>query len=401
MGNASTSAYSTGAPSTTQIEIRDVGDKIRSLKPASSILSALVTRGEMKDGDLKRSKGMIAKRVVDNVRYENYTYTPLAVIATVTSLSSTTLTLSAAAVIPARYTVMNTANFTTARIDSETSTTVKKITSFGTDAFSVTAGDVLLICMPAYEQNSSSPAMLTKSEDNIYNVLQQARFSVGISNVAKNTPTHAVKDYWAHLKMENVDEGMVKTENTLLFGNRPASGNTTTGGAVYGTGFETTRGLWNWAANSYDAENAMTPSRFRADIPQSFTLKTINGMDKVFMFAGSAINAEMQDWVNDRSILAKDGTLEKFGLKSNVFLTSEFEVELIMHDTFNQGALANQALLFKPEALRYCFLRNKDMKPNLNIQSPSTDGIQDEISGMIGVASEDAGNSMLKIKNFL
>lgn len=398
---ASTSAYTTPAPTKEQIEKRDVGDGIRDLFVANCLLMALTTKGQITNGDLKESKGLLAKRRVNNPRFGNYTYTPLATTAVVTSLSSTTLTIASAVTIPAYYTVVNTKNGTTARIDSETSTTVKEITSFGSTAFSVTAGDVLLIMAPAYPQNSSSPSILYKSEDLIYNTCQQVRFPVAISDVAKNTPTHAVSDYWARLKKISALEGMIKTENTFLFGNRPSSGNTTSGGSALTGSFESTRGLMGWAANSLNAQGAMTPAKFRKDVPGAITKKVIKGSDKVIMFAGSDINSEMQEWTNDRTITAKDGTLEKFGITSTVFKTSEFEVELVMHDAFNQGSYANQAVVFKPEALQYCYMNGKDLKLNKNIQSNSTLGVEDEIEGMIGLGCIDGGESILKITNFL
>jgi len=401
MATVYTSAKTTSASSSTQIEMRDVGDKVRSLQPANALLMALVAKGQVKDGNLTKSKGLISKRKVMDPRFENYTYTPQAVSVEATSLSGTTFTIASAVKIPKTYTLVNSVTGTTARVDSVTSTTVYEITSFGSTAFDVSAGDIVLIMAPAYNQYSSSPSIWMKDEDNIYNMCQQVRFPVAISDVSKNTPTHLAKDYWSRLKEVGLEEGLIATEKSFLFSNRPSSGNTTAGGASIGGTFETMRGLFGWSANTMNANGAMTPAIFRKEVPQNFTHKVIKGSDKVIAFAGSNINGEMQEWVNDRVITASDGTLEEFGLRSTVFKTAEFDVELVMHDAMNQGSYANQMILFKPEALEYVYMNGKDLKPNTNIQSPSTLGFEDEIEGMLSLGSVDGGNSILKITNFL
>lgn len=398
MATVSTAAYKTPTPAAAQVQKRDVADTVRDLFPASSILTALVARGEVQNGKEKKSEGMLSKREVKNVRFENYTYTPLAIEFTGSNLSSTTLTLTSTSGLTAYMTLVNTANWTTCRIDSVTNTTTLEVTSFGSSAFVlVTTADKLLAMAPAYPEYSSDPAILSKDEDNIYNVCQQVRFPVAISDVAAKTPTYLASDYWSRMKEINFKEGKRKVESMLLFSNRSSTNNVTAGGAALTGSFGTTRGARPWAANTVSMGNVMTPAKFRKEIPLAFSARTVNPNDKVICFAGSIINAQMQEWVNDRQIIAQDGTLKKFGLKSRVFSTAEFDVELVMHDLFNYGALANQMLLFVPDNLEYVYFTGKDLKPNTDIQSPSTLGFEDEFEGLLGIGTKDAGNSIMTV----
>lgn len=403
MASTISAAYKGGAPSTTQTDQRSVEDTIRDLFPAYSLFTALVARGQSKNGQPVESKGMITKRSVTNRRYENYTYTPLAIEFTVGSgLSSTTLTLVSTTGLVARMTIFNTKNGTTAQIDSVTSTTVVEITSFGSTAFSVASGDILLAMAPAYEQYSSSPAILSKNEDAIYNVLQRVRFSVAIDAVESQTPRHIAGNYWKRMKEVNIREGKRKLEGTMLFSNRASSGNGTAGGAVVGAtnSFETTQGGWHWAANSMDANGSMTPEMFRKELPKKFTNGVVGPDDRVIMFCGAEINGQVQEWANDRQIMIEDGTKDIVGIKTKKFQTSQFAVEIVMHDLFNRGSLQNKALLFVPDNLEYVYFKGEDMRPESDIQLPSTDGFQDEWKGSVGFGCKDAGQTMLTISNW-
>jgi hypothetical protein len=398
--------YYTPASSTTQNIPRYVEDKVRQLWPASAKMTAMVAEGSVKNGEFTEAPGKIAKKSVDNIRFECYSYTPLAVTVTAgtgTPLSSTTLTLLDTTELVPPYTLVNTANGTTARVDSRTSDTVVEVTSYGATSFAVSAGDVLLVMAPAYHQGSVDPIAIWKDEDNLYNLTQIVRFPVSITGTAKANVSY-FGDYWQRMHKIGFQEGKRKIEGTMLFGNRASSGNTTGAGAVYGA-FSSTRGAYQWAVGNatFDCANSFTPDKWRTDVPAYYaanTANTVGDSSPMVMFCGNKVAGLMQGWVNMvQRIDMGGGEVDVFGLKARKFQTATFTALVITHDLFNRGSFANQALLFNPEELFYAFLKGRDVKPNNNIQSPSRDGYMDEIMGEFGLGVRDGGASMLRLTN--
>lgn len=392
------SALTTAAVSTTGTLKRTVQDKVRNLFPGAAKLLALVSVGEVEAGELKQQPGMIGKKMTENIKVEGFTYTPLAITYTVTTLSSTTLTLTSSVGLCAHMTVVNTRNNTCARVDSYTSSTVVEVTSFGGTAFSASAGDVLLAMGPAYPENSSSPNYIMKDDDNFYNYVQNFRYPTTMSVEAANGANYG-GNLWERQKKKTMIEGNRRTENTLFFSERASSGDTTSGGAALTSSFRTTRGCYQWAANSYNAGGSMTPERFRYDVVNAMS-DVVNDSAKVIMFCGNAIFAQMLEWVNQKLMITQNGTLEKFGVKSTVFTTHRFDVEVVRHDSFNRGSYAQRAMLMVPEEWTYYYFKDEDFSIKKNIQSPSTWGMEDEVRGIVGLCPMDAGQSTLTVTDW-
>ena len=404
MATVSTNAfYGTPASSTTQNIPRYVEDQVRDMFPESAKLLALVAKGQVSRGKYTEQAGMIPKKSIDNPRFECYSYTPLAVSITTTGLSSTTLTVSDSSNLTATMCLFNSANGTTARIDSITNSTTVEVTSFGTTAFAVTSGDTLIVLAPVREEGSISPLSIWKNEDNIYNMTSIMRFPVSISDTARRSPSY-FGDYWERMKKVNFIEAKRKAEYSMLFSNRPSSGNTTSGGAAYTGSFSSTRGLWQWAGSTFSAGGAMTADMFRREIPSYIAANTANIVGEqspMVMFCGNEVAGRMMQWVNQVQRIDNAGGEETvFGLRAKSFMTSTYTVKVITHEVFNKGSLANQALLFNPEELFYAFLRNRDLQVRTNIQNPSADGYTDELYGEIGLGVRDGGQSIVRISNW-
>lgn len=401
MGTPTSNAYSTPASSSTQLPQRDVADKIRDIWPASGQLLAIVAKGQAKaGGDMVKGNGMLTKRSVKNRRFECFIYIPLAVEFTTTSYDgSTALVLTSTSGIVAPMTLVNSANGSVVRVDSVTNTTTLVVSTISSGP-TAAAGDKWVAMGPAYPEVSTDPTALRTTEDNVYNFAQAFRFPVSISEVAKNTKHYAVSDYWSRLKETNVTEGKRKMEHSLLFGERPASGDTNTGGTAYSDAFTTTRGMFNWAQNTLSMNGNMTPSKFRKDIPWAYTYRNIAAADKVIMLCGLEVNAIMQEWANEKALLMEPSkTYEKFGVQTFKYTTSAFTVEVMVHEAFNLGSYRNQALLFCPDRVQYCHMENLDLQPKTDIQSPSSTAFTDEIRGYVGIGVDDGGYSMLKLTN--
>ena len=112
-------------PSADSLEGRTVNDKIRNLIPGNSPLLELVAGGVAKDGEVKKSAGMISKQASDNVRFEAFTHTPPNALQTVaTKTSALVYTFASVAEIYVRMVFENTANKTVGVVSAISGTSV-------------------------------------------------------------------------------------------------------------------------------------------------------------------------------------------------------------------------------------------------------------------------------------
>lgn len=402
MGTVSTSIVTTPAVSTTgTLKRSTISDQIRMLFPEAAVLTALVSPGQVTKGQYTGQKGFIKKKSTDTDIYEAFTYTPIAISFTAVSLSSTDLTLGSTSGLVGYYTLVNTANGTTARIDSVDDPTGCTITSFGATAFSVTAGDVLLCMAPAYPQGSSSPTIISKSDDNVYNVVQPVRFPIEIALEAKNDP-HYIGNYWERMKSINTEEAMRRIENTLLFSNRPSSGATTSGGTTLTGSFQTMRGLYHWKQNTFDASGSFSWKKFRSDLPIAMG-DNVRNNKKYIGFCGKAVRGIMNDWIAEKGVInnSEDGMYKKVGFKSTTFVTDGPDIDIVCHDAFDKGAFANEMLIFCPEDVVYVYKTGLDLKVEKSIQANDKKSVEDEIYGVIGLGVLDGGYGITRCVNLV
>jgi hypothetical protein len=388
-----TSALTSSAPTATSIGKRTVADTIRHLFPGNPTLS-LVQSGAVGE-DMTKSKALIKKRETDNVKFENFNYTPMAVLFTVSAANSATeYEVSSADGLCLKMCLINTANRTVCRIGA-ISTLTLTVTSIGGTAFSADEGDTLLALAPVYADNSSSPYILMNSEDNLYNILEISRFPSAISASNKGNPFYG-KDYWARVRKQVVMEGLRKVENSAVWSERASSTNLTTTDGTLADAFRTTRGLWHWAVGggaTFEANGSMTHEKFVKNLPLAMN-DTVGAGDKIIGFVSRSQFADMCMWANQNLMVTEQGTLKKFGVTSKVFVTSGPEIEVIVHDSFNRGSLSSCALFFNPEYVNYVFKKSRDFHPVLGIQNNDVDGVEDDFLGEWGVGVDDGGNSM-------
>jgi len=388
-----TSALTSSAPTATSIGKRTVSDTIRHLFPGNPTMS-IIQSGKAGD-EIAKTKALIKKRETDNTKFENFNYSPMAITFKVgTASSATEYIMDAVDGLCLKMCLINTANRTVCRIGA-ISTKTLTVTSIGGTTFSAAAGDELLALAPVYADNSSSPYILMKDEDNLYNLTQINRFPSAISASNKDNPFYG-KDYWARVRKQVVLEGLRKVENAAIWSERAAStGFTTTDGTLADT-FRTTRGLWYWAVGggaSFNAEGSMTHEKFVKNLPLAMN-DTVGTSDKIIGFISRSQYADMCMWANQNLMLTQSGTLAKYGVTSKVFVTSGPEIEVIVHDSFNRGSLSSCALFFNPEYIEYVFKKGRDFHPVLGIQNNDVDGVEDDFLGEWGMGVSDGGSSM-------
>lgn len=401
MATTSTSAFANQTVTTTGTLKRTVSDKIRTLFPGSANVLAMVAPGSLgKSKALLKSEGLIGKKSTQNHKFESFTYTPLTITFTVSSVSGSDYTVSSATGLRPKYTLVNTANNTVARISAISSNTLT-LTSFGATSFSASADDVLLALAPAYEENSSSPYILQKDEDNLYNYVQIVRFPVAISASSKGNP-HYGGDFFSRIKLRNGAEALRKVDNTLIWSERASSGDTTTDSTLADV-FRTTRGLWNWAQGSKTLGGALTHDYFMDDLVNVDMQDVVNDNTPLVMLTGRRVNGLMQSWIQQDLEVnqSKDEILARYGVKASVFTTSGPDIKVVKHDSFDRGSNVGKALIFNPEDCFYCYKMGRDLMPHNGIQSNSTDGYEDEIIGEIGIGVLDGGETITKLTGCL
>ena len=374
---------------------RTVADRIRRLYPGNPIMMMISPGTFPSDDDVVKKKGMISKRRVDNRKFERFTYSPPAVeftAATFTSVASFTLTSSDG--LRPTYCLLNTRNKTVCRIGNVSGTTISA-TTIGSTAFTVVQNDVLLKLAPAYPQNSSSPYLLMKDEDNHFGYTQISRFPVGISGSNREEDRFG-PDYFFRLKENNVIDGFRTVETSFIFGQGPASGSTTSD-AILGDSFQSSTGVWNWSTASYDASGNMTGEKYRGPMILNMNESARGTRTPLAQLNGQEFYGIMNEWIMDKMIINDSGKKEDFGVESEKFRTSGPKINAMIHDIFTRGSLTTAGLIFNPEMIQYVFLKNRDFQPNNDIQGNDVDGYTDEIIGEWGTDTKDGGESIMTL----
>ena len=397
MSTITKSTIVTSAVTATGTQKRTVADQIREIYPKASVMQALVAPGAVRgsgENGQAASAGRIAKRKTQTMKFEAFTFTPIGVSVAVASGTDLGPTVTDASGMTVGMTVMNMSNQTVGIIDA-ISTNALTIVSLGT-AFTCVAGDRLLFLAPAYKEASTNPAVLSKDEDNIYNYVQIVREAVEIAKTAQNAPHYGSEPIWTRTKRRSFENAKRKIENTLLFGQRATSEVTATAnlGSVYST-----RGATKWAANTFDANGAMTPEKFRKDFALAMP-DTVDPDQDLIMFCGRHIFGDMNEWAQGKLELQTPGMYDKIGLKTFKFMTAGPTIQVIQHNAFDQVGNQQKSFVFNPDEMAYYFLDGHDMAIKEGIQANDADSQKDELIGTCGFLDTTGGANSMMISNW-
>lgn len=398
------SAITTSAIATDGLRQRTVSDTIRHLFPGNPIM-AFISSGTTKGYDVVKTDGRIGKRMVDNTKYECFTYTPLAISCTVSAYTNdTSFTITNYTDVVLQSVLVDTTSKTACRVSAlNTGTGAITATAIGA-SFTTALSRTLLILPPTYKENSSAPYVLMKDEDNLYNILQINRFAFEISASAEGNPYFGSPNYWKRIKQRGVIEGERKMDLAFMFSERAASGETTTDSTI-GDTFRSTRGLWRWGvaggasddvggALTYDYITQTLPTKFNSSVGSQTKKVAIMGTQTYGIFLGIANNNS--SFLLDASKEYKDVTL---GAQVNRFLCSKGAVDIMVHDAFDVAGLNKNILIYNPDMVEYVYKRDRDIQPRNNIQGNDQDGYKDEMFAEWGVSVGDGGASMLLLTN--
>jgi hypothetical protein len=403
-GNQTNPAFSS-----TMMQARTVWEKIPLNYAQNLKLLALLADGEVDGQGLVQKPGYISKWQVGTPRFESFNYDPLPIstFATADMAAGATTLYCDTTYAKAGQLIRNISNGNpmVARIDSVTSSTVMEVTSIGDTAFAVTNGDELMYLASAWPENSSGITLMSKDYDNVYNTLQIVREPVGISNsMLKSQFLAGGSDYFKLLKENNLIEMLRKTERNLILGARAAStSNTTAGGAALTASFRTTRGWYDWAAQVYDMKGNCTLQKLMTDIPS--LLYTVKETEDLICFGGYKSFGIINELINGQARYIVDSTNErksaarKLGIVTTSINTLNMPIDLVKHEVFNTGAMANQMMLVVPDNLRVPYLKDRDIRPVTGLQNNDVDGMIDSVEAELGAGVIDGGIKILIVKN--
>jgi hypothetical protein len=233
------------------------------------------------------------------------------------------------------------------------------------------------------------------------------RFPAAISNTAGGNPYYGKGSFWSRVKEHVVVAGLRQASHNLVFGERPSSGVTTSDALLSDTA-STFRGLWNWAANTYDAGGNMTFEKFQTNL--AYEMSDTIGMDtKLVMMCGVKVWGDILQWHTDKLALLEPGDYKYFGAQSKKLLMARGYVDILVCDMFDRGDLYKNAIIFNPDDVEYCYKNkgpgdknaDRDFHPKLGIQNNDVDGVVDEILGEISLAVLDGGEKITTVTNWL
>lgn len=400
-----TIAYTSRDPSTSGIQKRTVNDRCRNLYPGAAYLMALVTHGKVNKGEVTQSPGMIGKRSCSHRRYEYFTWTPWVTTFTISAVDGAKLTLNSVTGVLLRRTLLNTRTLDVGRVSAlnPDGDNALEITSTAiSSSFTCLAGDTLIMMAPAYQEASTSPALYMNTEDQHYNTMQIPRYPWRISKSAKSSDNYIFgKNYFDALGKRTMTAGNLLIEHSFFFGER-ASVSTTdlTTDSTLSESYSSMRGFATMAQKSFDAGGAMSPEKWITELPLALS-DTISSGQKVVGFTGKRISGDMQMWPHDKYMITSSGTLEKYGIKSKVFMTAGPEIEIIEHPLFDNTGLTDKMFIMVPDDALYIFREGRDIHVESKETQPNdADYYEHIVTGELTCAELTGGLHCCMVSNW-
>lgn len=268
--------------------------------------------------------------------------------------------------------------------------------------WSAAAGQYVTVCATTYEEGTARYSTITNELTTNKTYLQIFREGVAIADTVKNTPQYTEEGMLERYKTDKMVQALRKIENSFLFSTQATAGTTST--AITGDATRllyTMKGIWSYGGTALDLNGSFNWETFNTVLyPQMPT--TIMPDETVYMVCGRKIAATMNQWVQNKYMKVSDGKSQKFGeTASKYVMGGGLDIELIVHNSFEQGAYANSAMFFQSSDLVYRFMTGMDLNIRENCQLPYQMTQLDIIEGAVGLQSWSAGAAVKLVTNLL
>ena len=314
---------------------------------------------------------------------------------------ATALTVAAADaphMIPKR-TLFNTRTGAMAEIYAvNTGTGVVSATTIGDIVFTSDIADKsIILCSTAYEDGSTAPEYVSQDEDYAYNVMQEIREPWQVGNIAAKEPSY-VGDTFNNKQDQAVYRAMCLLENSVQFGKRASSGETTT---VNSASVPTMMGMWNWAAAGLDFPNAgaLTHELFTGDVYPALP-NTMNTSDEWVLFCGRLVDGAIQNMAQNDVSYCVDMSDSKatvpYGKYFQKFRIGSMVVKVVPCTQYDQPGMTDKALLVSPDDVELVNYNGMDLGVDTNIQANDAHYRKDELTGVMTIKVKSAGYNMAR-----
>jgi hypothetical protein len=388
---------------------RSVSDKIKSLDPMiCPVLAMTSSLAKNYEGKFVDKNVRIQKETVKSgYRFEWQVFTPIATKYTATGGSASTLLLASTAGFRARDTVFNKTQDVIGIVTAVTDSTTLAITSiYGTWAAS--ADDDIFLMASAHEWDSNTSDSLSKEPDNYYNILQTFREGLTVSALTMSDPQVAGPSIMERYREQKMKHALRTIEHTLLFGERAASGDTTSVTISTAKNISTTRGMWRWApSTTISLGGAVTPETLN-NVLYTQLPNTLDPSKEHDMLVGrnfiAQVNKMQQDgYLETEPASSSDG--DTFGRNVTRLMLGDFRIRLHRHYSFDEGSMRGNALLFDPEDVVYMVkdassdsgFTTWDIHERNDIDTKKNFAKSDEIVGCLGLKVWSGGANVVRV----
>ena len=398
----------TPATSTTGTLKRTVSDWIRRLNPAAAPICAMVRSSDVskKSGDPSYGKGLIDKESSDGMKFEWFTSTPPTMYYVATAAGTTctvgqhtgTAIIASNANFVVRDIIVNLRTLEVGIVNALTSTTTLTVTAVG-GGWSCAEGDTIAMACNAQEEGSSTYTSRTEEPTNNYNFCSIYRYAVEVADTAAGSP-HYGEDLWQRYKKDRLFFAMRNMDNYLLLGQKAASETTTVSISSTDYSMYTTRGMLNYAAVSHDLTGTVDWYRLQTEVA-NIVPDTMHPDEEVVMLCGKKKYNWIQAQASKNFQWQDSGEKDIYGVRIKRFMMGAYNVKIVLHDLFNQGAMANRVLLFNTADFKLRFKKGVDLQIKENIQGNAAMSKADEIRGTIGLQCYSGGANVVTLENWV
>ena len=293
-------------------------------------------------------------------------------IATAISSNSTTSVVvdSAENIRPGDVILVSTEQMIVTAVSSNTLTVIRE--AGGTALASIPVDSPVRVIGKAYEENSTSPNVLSTKESVVYNYTQIFRTPIALSNTEDKAKLYGGKDR-AYQRRKALIEHKRDIANAMYFGKKAMD---TTGDAPR----RTMGGLLSFLTQSqaFSEEGGGTPQLTYATFDEYVAQPAFRyGSKEKLLIAGPKLMTKINSWAIDDVLtdVSKDKT---YGMRVKTLVTSYGDLQVIYDPLLAESGHADYGRVIDPENVRYCHLDGRDTKLKTNIQENDRDGIKDE-----------------------
>lgn len=258
---------------------------------------------------------------------------------------------------------------------TQTLTVIRAVDGDGTTGVAILDNDDLQIIGNAYAEGAGAGAEKSHQEAYLFNYTQIVRTPFGATGSESASENYTGPDR-PRLRAEKAKEHKIDLERTAVFGERnlfTSGAETTANPRRYTGGF-----LYYVTTNAKDMGGIMTEPEVE-DFCQTVFQHTASGDTRLLLASPLAVSVIDQLAAARIQVAPREST---FGLAVRTWVTAHGTLNIVKHRLLENGAggtgYAGYMLAVDPMKMRYRFLRGRNTKLLVDIQSPDLDAWKDE-----------------------